>query len=74
MTFDAKKSLTQNMKIFDEVAAMLDSWIQEAKKLEKAMDAQSISVDTLPQEVALWPELSRIIDLFKKECDVNNMN
>ncbi|KAL4471748.1 hypothetical protein ABPG74_008641 [Tetrahymena malaccensis] len=67
--FDIKKSYAQNMKSFEELNQVMDSWIHETKVLEKALDAQSITTDTLLQEVSLWPDLCRIIDMFKKECE-----
>ncbi|KAL4511979.1 hypothetical protein ABPG72_012824 [Tetrahymena utriculariae] len=67
--FDIKKSYAQNMKSFEELNQVMDSWIHESKVLEKALDAQSITTDTLLQEVSIWPDLCRIIDMFKKECE-----
>ncbi|EAR94341.2 hypothetical protein TTHERM_00045010 (macronuclear) [Tetrahymena thermophila SB210] len=67
--FDIKKSYAQNMKSFEELNQVMDSWIHESKVLEKALDAQSITTETLLQEVTLWSDLCRIIDMFKKECE-----
>lgn len=57
------------MKIFEEITATLDLWIAESRKLEKAVDPQGITTETLEEEVLLWPQLCEIIDTYKRECE-----